>query len=155
MADDETEAQESDTPPQPPPMQETVSDSEVDTLSDEPTRAGAPPSEADIESRTTTVVVYVDGEAVDRQTFHGASIVFGAGDDQEADRLDLSAWNDDDALWAEHGVIYAHGDDRTLVVTSDSKTQRNGELLELGTSRSLQDGDRIIVAGDIGLVVQF
>jgi hypothetical protein len=169
----------SEAPPEPPPMQqeasetdfderpstqphedpvaaaETVSDGSVDTLDDEPTQAGPPPSEAMVDEAQTTVIVYRDGEAVDRQTLSGTAIRFGDREETGSANLDLGPWDDADSLWTEHGVIYAHGDGRTLVVTSDAHTQLNGELLELGASKALQDGDRIIVADDIGLVVNF
>jgi hypothetical protein len=172
----------SEAPPEPPPMQhqasetdfderpstqphedpvaaaETVSDGSVDTLDGEPTQAGPPPSEAMVDEAQTTVIVYRDGEAVDRQTLTGTAIRFGDREEPGSADMALSPWHDTDdtdGLWTEHGVIYAHGDGRTLVVTSDAHTQLNGELLELGASKGLQDGDRIIVADDIGLVVNF
>ena len=174
------QAESREAPPEPPPMEspddatdefdenpstqphadpvaaaDTVSGGSVDTLDDQPTEAGPPPTDSMVDQSQTTVVVYKDGEAVDRQSFVSSQIRFGARTEPGSSELDLGEWDDRDALWTEHGVIYSDGDDRTLVVTSDGHTQLNGELLGLGESRSLEDGDRLIVADDIGLVVNF
>jgi hypothetical protein len=65
--------------------------------------------------------------------------------------IDLGAFVDSDDVWGRHAALYRHNKNYTLHVLSDGATQLNHEVLEIGEHRRLEDGDIVVVGGELGL----
>lgn len=74
----------------------------------------------------------------------------GPGPDEGA-LIDLGVYGDPTLYAQRHGYIFRQHKNYTLYVLSDMGTQLNDELLQLGTQRQLNDGDVIILGGQVAL----
>ncbi len=70
---------------------------------------------------------------------------------EEGPVVDLSQFGDADAFARRHGYVFRQNKNYTLYVLSDMGTQLNDELLAIGDHRQLNDGDVIIVGGEVAL----
>jgi hypothetical protein len=108
-----------------------------------------------------TLTLWVAGDQ--QQTFAVAQdeLVIGDGPSADADRedsetdiapdIDLGVYLDSDAVWGRHAALYRHNKNYTLYAISDGATQINDEVLELGEHRRLEDGDIVVIGGELGL----
>jgi len=108
-----------------------------------------------------TLTLWIAGE--EHETFAVAQdqLVIGDGgeqDDEEEDDgdptpvdIDLGPYLDDADVWNRHAELFRHNKNYTLCVTADGTTQLNDDLLELGEHRRLEDGDVVVLGGEVGL----
>ena len=65
--------------------------------------------------------------------------------------LDLTPFDPELAISRKHGYIYREGDKHYLYPISNSGTQMNKEMIEMGTKRELTEGDVIILSGRLAM----
>ncbi|AWV89636.1 zinc finger Ran-binding domain-containing protein [Bradymonas sediminis] len=70
---------------------------------------------------------------------------------EEGPVIDLSQYASAANFALRHGYIFRQNKNYTLCVLSDMGTQLNDEMLELGSRRTLNHGDLIILGGEVGL----
>ena len=65
--------------------------------------------------------------------------------------VDLGQYADARAFADNHSYIFRQNKNYTLYVTSDAGTQLNDEMLDLGEHRELEDGDVIVLGGQLAM----
>lgn len=135
-----------------------VLQNELDALRDPPESDPVecePLPDPDDRGEPATLVVYREGEEIESYVLDDDRYVLGRSDPDHADAetpdIDLAETADDLPIWCQHLAVYRYDHDYTVCVTSDSDTQWNDERLELGERRRLEDGDLLILGGELGL----
>lgn len=98
---------------------------------------------------SATLTLYVNKAPVHTYSIETDETLIGRRDPR-ADafpEFDLSEWDPDAHVSRKHAYLYRQNKNYTLYVVSNSGTQVNSDLLNLGDRRALKSGDVIILAG--------
>lgn len=98
---------------------------------------------------SATLTLYVNKAPVHTYSIDTDETLIGRRDPR-ADafpEFDLSEWDADAHVSRKHAYLYRQNKNYTLYVVSNSGTQVNSDLLNLGDRRALKSGDVIILAG--------
>lgn len=98
---------------------------------------------------SATLTLYVNRQPVHAHNIDTDETLIGRRDPR-ADaypEFDLSEWDPDAHISRKHAYIYRQNRNYTLYVVSNSGTQVNADLLNLGDRRTLKSGDVLVLAG--------
>ncbi len=115
--------------------------------------AAEPLPEPGVRATPATLTVYVNRQPVHTHAIETDETLIGRRDpvsDAYPD-LDLTELDTASVVSRKHAYIFRQNRNYTLYVVSNSGTQVNSDLLELGQRRALEDGDIIVLAGSIAM----
>lgn len=98
---------------------------------------------------SATLTLYVNRQPVHAHNIETDETLIGRRDPR-ADaypEFDLTEWDPDAHVSRKHACVYRQNRNYTLYVVSNSGTQLNADLLNLGDRRTLKSGDVIVLAG--------
>ncbi|MFU8805756.1 MAG: FHA domain-containing protein [Bradymonadaceae bacterium] len=103
-----------------------------------------------------TLTIYQDRQPVQTLAIDGDELLIGRRDpiSDAFPEIDLSEYDADGNISRKHAYIFRQNKHYTLYVTSNTGTQINQDLLDLGDRRELNDGDVIILAGKLAMKFQ-
>ena len=144
---------------------EDLQDAAEDASSDEPpapsieAQRRTPKPEITVEPLPTpggfpfppSLTVCKDQEALQQIDLNEGLTLLGASDNDDDATVDLASWLPEDAAAQRHIAVFKQHKNITLWVLSDEPTQLNDRPLQLGQRASLEDGDIIVLSGQLAL----
>lgn len=109
-----------------------------------------------VHSQPATLTVYQNRQPVESYEVASDELLIGRRDPiaNAFPDIDVSQFDAEGQISRKHAYIYRQHKNYTLYVISNTGTQLNNELLELGQRRTLKDGDVIILAGKLAMKFQ-
>ncbi len=109
-----------------------------------------------IHAQPATLTVYQNRQPVESYEVASDELLIGRRDPvaNAFPDIDVSQFDPEGQVSRKHAYIYRQHKNYTLYVISNTGTQLNNELLELGQRRPLKDGDVIILAGKLAMKFQ-
>ncbi len=109
-----------------------------------------------VHSQPATLTVYQNRQPVESYEVASDELLIGRRDPiaNAFPDIDVSQFDAEGQISRKHAYIYRQHKNYTLYVISNTGTQLNSELLELGQRRTLKDGDVIILAGKLAMKFQ-
>lgn len=106
-----------------------------------------------VHTEPATLTIYQNRQPVQTHEVNSDELLIGRRDPiaNAYPDIDVSEFDAAGQISRKHAYIYRQHKNYTLYVISNTGTQLNNELLELGQRRPLKDGDVIILAGKLAM----